>query len=274
MKKKIIFLILIISGILFIIDTIKQNYNIYRINNFIESIAIKKKVYKIKDDTPRKEYVILKTKNNYELSNLFEKSFLPKIIPIKEKIFIINKIYSIKNNELKISATKENIKLSFKNLDDVFVLDDKLFKEYEPLDRVVHYKVNHYIQLENFLPKKENFDNLIININSDEDYFIGNYVKINNNFEVVSEFGIFKNVMLDFKNKIFSSEEYSRENEKATIKRYDFTEKKKTSHIPINEEIIYQNSHSNIIKKEYLYYENGDNRIATYNEFGTLINFK
>ena len=105
-NKKILYTIILLM-VIYIFETIRQNYNIYKENNKIVSILKTDKISKDEITTYNKRfyvdyenygdifYLMKSKKTNYKFTNIFNKEYFPKIILVKETIYKVDKVLMI-----------------------------------------------------------------------------------------------------------------------------------------------------------------------------------
>ena len=281
-NKKILYTIILLM-VIYIFETIRQNYNIYKENDKIVSILKTNEISKNEITTYNKRfyvdyenygdifYLMKSKKTNYKFTNIFNKEYLPKIILIKDTIYKVDKVLKRHNDEVDFTALKKDIVFSYDNLGDYEYNKSKV-ENSNFLNEIAYYMVEDFLYTEGI--DKEEYDIILLNVKNEKISFYGLYVRNDDKWGVELEEGIFKNMIVNIDKKYYSTEEYSREYEKGTLKRYDFSNKKALYLTPIKEEIVYQSVFSRIPKKEYLYYQDKEVYLNTYNEFGTSMDFK
>ena len=288
-NKKILYAIILLI-VIYIFETIRQNYRIYKIEKEIEAsfdTVTKNSFMQEKDDKNYQlvTWTLKEIKKKKEFNYLFNFKVFPKIIPILYNEYVIDiddyYTYLFKEENTSISGYIENIDLTFFN-----------YKEIAKIKREKTLNTNEFLEMLSpaYLKEKpiirkivdnfgvQNYDKIIIMTMFDNKLnYIGSFYKINNKFYISDEdlkIINIKNTNSNIKNKYYDLV-FKRDKNKGILKFNYFAEMDSKKYNRIDKvEVIYQNNFDTKIKESYHYINEKFIGKYYYNEFGSRIDYE
>ena len=288
-NKKILYAIILLI-VIYIFETIRQNYRIYKIEKEIEvsfDTATKNSFMQEKDDENYQliTWTLKEIKKKKEFNYLFNFKVFPKIIPILYNEYVIDiddyYTYLFKEENTSISGYIENIDLTFFNYEEMAKIKrEKTLNTNEFLEMLspAYLKEKSIIRkmVDNF--GVQNYDKIIIMTMFDNKLnYVGSFYKINNKFYISDEdlkIINIKNTDSNIKNKYYDLV-FKRDKDKGVLKFNYFTEIDSKKYNRIDKvEVIYQNNFNTKIKESYHYINEKFIGKHYYNEFGSRIDYE
>jgi hypothetical protein len=288
-NKKILYAIILLI-VIYIFETIRQNYRIYKIEKEIEvsfDTATKNSFMQEKDDENYQliTWTLKEIKKKKEFNYLFNFKVFPKIIPILYNEYVIDiddyYTYLFKEENTSISGYIENIDLTFFNYEEMAKIKrEKTLNTNEFLEMLspAYLKEKSIIRkiVDNF--GVQNYDKIIIMTMFDNKLnYVGSFYKINNKFYISDEdlkIINIKNTDSNIKNKYYDLV-FKRDKDKGVLKFNYFTEIDSKKYNRIDKvEVIYQNNFDTKIKESYHYINEKFIGKHYYNEFGSRIDYE
>ena len=288
-NKKILYAIILLI-VIYIFETIRQNYRIYKIEKEIEvsfDTATKNRFMQEKDDENYQliTWTLKEIKKKKEFNYLFNFKALPKIIPILYNEYVIDiddyYTYLFKEENTSISGYIKNIDLTFFNYEEMAKIKrEKTLNTNEFLEMLspAYLKEKPIIRkiVDNF--GVQNYDKIIIMTMFDNKLnYVGSFYKINNKFYISDEdlkIINIKNTDSNIKNKYYDLV-FKRDKDKGVLKFNYFAEIDSKKYNRIDKvEVIYQNNFDTKIKESYHYINEKFIGKHYYNEFGSRIDYE
>ena len=288
-NKKILYAIILLI-VIYIFETIRQNYRIYKIEKEIEvsfDTATKNSFMQEKDDENYQliTWTLKEIKKKKEFNYLFNFKVFPKIIPILYNEYVIDiddyYTYLFKEENTSISGYIENIDLTFFNYEEMAKIKrEKTLNTNEFLEMLcpAYLKEKPIIRkiVDNF--GVQNYDKIIIMTMFDNKLnYVGSFYKINNKFYISDEdlkIINIKNTDSNIKNKYYDLV-FKRDKDKGVLKFNYFAEIDSKKYNRIDKiEVIYQNNFDTKIKESYHYINEKFIGKHYYNEFGSRIDYE
>lgn len=288
-NKKILYAIILLI-VIYIFETIRQNYRIYKIEKEIEAsfdTVTKNSFMQEKDDKNYQlvTWTLKEIKKKKEFNYLFNFKVFPKIIPILYNEYVIDiddyYTYLFKEENTSISGYIENIDLTFFNYEEIAKIKrEKTLNTNEFLEMLspAYLKEKPIIRkiVDNF--GVQNYDKIIIMTMFDNKLnYIGSFYKINNKFYISDEdlkIINIKNTDSNIKNKYYDLV-FKRDKNKGILKFNYFAEMDSKKYNRIDKvEVIYQNNFDTKIKESYYYINEKFIEKYHYNEFGSRIDYE
>lgn len=288
-SKKILYAIILLI-VIYIFETIRQNYRIYKIEKEIEAsfdTATKNSFMQEKDDENYQliTWTLKEIKKKKEFNYLFDFKVFPKIIPILYNEYVIDiddyYTYLFKEENTSISGYIENIDLTFFNYEEMAKIKrEKTLNTNEFLEMLspAYLKEKPIIRkiVDNF--GVQNYDKIIIMTMFDNKLnYVGSFYKINNKFYISDEdlkIINIKNTDSNIKNKYYDLV-FKRDKDKGVLKFNYFAEIDSKKYNRIDKvEVIYQNNFDTKIKESYHYTNEKFIGKHYYNEFGSRIDYE
>lgn len=288
-NKKILYAIILLI-VIYIFETIRQNYRIYKIEKEIEvsfDTATKNSFMQEKDDENYQliTWTLKEIKKKKEFNYLFNFKVFPKIIPILYNEYVIDiddyYTYLFKEENTSISGYIENIDLTFFNYEEMAKIKrEKTLNTNEFLEMLspAYLKEKPIIRkiVDNF--GVQNYDKIIIMTMFDNKLnYVGSFYKINNKFYISDEdlkIINIKNTDSNIKNKYYDLV-FKRDKDKGVLKFNYFAEIDSKKYNRIDKvEVIYQNNFDTKIKESYHYINEKFIGKHCYNEFGSRIDYE
>lgn len=288
-SKKILYAIILLI-VIYIFETIRQNYRIYKIEKEIEAsfdTATKNSFMQEKDDENYQliTWTLKEIKKKKEFNYLFNFKVFPKIIPILYNEYVIDiddyYTYLFKEENTSISGYIENIDLTFFNYEEMAKIKrEKTLNTNEFLEMLspAYLKEKPIIRkiVDNF--GVQNYDKIIIMTMFDNKLnYVGSFYKINNKFYISDEdlkIINIKNTDSNIKNKYYDLV-FKRDKDKGVLKFNYFAEIDSKKYNRIDKvEVIYQNNFDTKIKESYHYTNEKFIGKHYYNEFGSRIDYE
>jgi hypothetical protein len=288
-NKKILYAIILLI-VIYIFETIRQNYRIYKIEKEIEvsfDTTTKNSFMQEKDDENYQliTWTLKEIKKKKEFNYLFNFKVFPKIIPILYNEYVIDiddyYTYLFKEENTSISGYIENIDLTFFNYEEMAKIKrEKTLNTNEFLEMLspAYLKEKPIIRkiVDNF--GVQNYDKIIIMTMFDNKLnYVGSFYKINNKFYISDEdlkIINIKNTDSNIKNKYYDLV-FKRDKDKGVLKFNYFAEIDSKKYNRIDKiEVIYQNNFDTKIKESYHYINEKFIGKHYYNEFGSRIDYE
>lgn len=288
-NKKILYAIILLI-VIYIFETIRQNYRIYKIEKEIEvsfDTATKNRFMQEKDGENYQliTWTLKEIKKKKEFNYLFNFKALPKIIPILYNEYVIDiddyYTYLFKEENTSISGYIKNIDLTFFNYEEMAKIKrEKTLNTNEFLEMLspAYLKEKPIIRkiVDNF--GVQNYDKIIIMTMFDNKLnYVGSFYKINNKFYISDEdlkIINIKNTDSNIKNKYYDLV-FKRDKDKGVLKFNYFAEIDSKKYNRIDKvEVIYQNNFDTKIKESYHYINEKFIGKHYYNEFGSRIDYE